>query len=164
MCLLRGVFCVCSQGGVSAPRGVCLLHWGSVCSNGCATLCVCVYPSMHPSCGQTDACKNITFATLLRTVTNTLQFNCMGPLNTRWCSCTPMYRWLHDITLSGNEMVWYRYKAELLATVYYVIAASLSFKNAILSYLFQSRRIKWRRVFNNFRCLCKFLNELMNFW
>ena len=87
-CLLRGCVsapgvCVCSwgvcsrgvsapggvySGGVSATRGVCLL-WG-VCSQGGVW-----YPSMHwgrhphsPPCGQTDACKNITFATSLRTV------------------------------------------------------------------------------------------------
>ena len=54
-CLLPGV---CSEGGVCF--GGCLL-WGW-------------YPSMHwgrhplPPCGQTDACKNITFATSLRTV------------------------------------------------------------------------------------------------
>ena len=85
-CLLRGVSapggvclggvysgeCVCSRGvsalGGSAPGGVCsggVCSWGGVCSQG-------VYPSMHwgrhPPCGQTDACKNITFANSLRTV------------------------------------------------------------------------------------------------
>ena len=70
-CLVLGVW---SQGvsalggGVSGPRG-CLVP-GGVSSGGC--LLPGGYPSMHwgrhPPCGQTDACKNITFATLLRTV------------------------------------------------------------------------------------------------
>ena len=80
-CLLLGGGGVCSWGGclllggvcswgVSAPRGV--LLGGSVCSGGSAPG-VCA-PSMHRGrhphtpCGQTDACKNITFATSLRTV------------------------------------------------------------------------------------------------
>ena len=70
--------------GVSAPGG-CLLPGGSalgggVCSRGgvCPGGGACSrgvwYPSMHwgrhpqPPCGQTDVCKNITFATSLRTV------------------------------------------------------------------------------------------------
>ena len=75
--LARGV---CSRGGLSAPGGV----WsqgvspcwgvsalGGVCSGG-----RCLLRGGIPSCteadnsthGQTDACKNITFATSLRTV------------------------------------------------------------------------------------------------
>ena len=54
---------------LSAPRCGCLLP-GGVCSGGSALGGV--YPTMHwgrhPPCGQTDACKNITFATSLRTV------------------------------------------------------------------------------------------------
>ena len=26
--------------------------------------------------------------------------------NTRWCSCAPMWHWLHDITLSSDESAW----------------------------------------------------------
>ena len=62
-CLLLGG--VCSQGGgVSAPGG-CLL-WGVSALGGVV--------SQHglrqtsPPCGQTDACKNITFATSLRSL------------------------------------------------------------------------------------------------
>ena len=58
---LRGLLRGLSAPGVSAP--------GGVCSRGGVW-----YPSMHwgrhPPCGQTHACKNITFATSLRTVTN----------------------------------------------------------------------------------------------
>ena len=73
-CLLRGGLLlggVCPGGvsalGVSAPGGVCLLQ-------GVSTPAACTEaetpippPPTHP-CGQTDACKNITFATSLRTV------------------------------------------------------------------------------------------------
>ena len=83
--LSRG--CVCSRGvcfgGVSVPGGV--SSQGRVCSGGCLLRGVsapdgCLLrgvvsqhalrqtPPPHP-CGQTDACKNITFATSLRTVT-----------------------------------------------------------------------------------------------
>ena len=34
--------------------------------------------------------------------TNTLLFNCMGPLNIRWCSCTPICHCWRDITWSSN--------------------------------------------------------------
>ena len=62
--------------GMSAPRGdVC--SQGGACSGGCLLWGVCVCSggvvSQHalrqtppPPCGQTDACKNITFATSLR--------------------------------------------------------------------------------------------------
>ena len=71
---------VCSQ-GVSAPGGVCSggclllggLLWGVSTPGGCLLPGGVV--SQHalrqtptPLCGQTDACKNITFATSLRTV------------------------------------------------------------------------------------------------
>ena len=85
--------CVCSQGRCLLPRGVCswgVFARGGVCSGGCllgGQLLggVCSrgwYPSMHwdrhpPPCGQTHACKNITFATSLRTVNMTLyRFRC----------------------------------------------------------------------------------------
>ena len=90
-CLLRGVSAggvcpggclflggVCSWGvpawevlawGVSAPGG-CLL-WGGVCSRG-GVWYTRMHWGRHPPCGQTDACKNITFATSLRTVINNL--------------------------------------------------------------------------------------------
>ena len=85
-CLLPGVCSwggVCSQGmclgvsavGVSSPR-VCVL-WGGVCSWGVSAPGVsaprgvshyALRQTPPPPCGQTDACKNITFTTLLRTV------------------------------------------------------------------------------------------------
>ena len=85
--LLKGVCSggVCLLLGVSTPRGVSAL--GGVCSGGVPSAAgVCLLPggcllrgwgvvSQHalrqtPSpCGQTDACKNITFATSLRMVT-----------------------------------------------------------------------------------------------
>ena len=118
-CLLLGG--VCSQGG-SAPggcllRGVsalggCLLP-GGVCSQGCLFLGVSAlggvcsrgewYPSMHwgrhphHPCGQTDACKNLTFATSLRTVKIT---SVIGGV-----IC-----WLYDIeTLQWYQMTEQRY-------------------------------------------------------
>ena len=81
-CLLGG--CLLPGRGVSAPGGC--LSWGmsavgGVCSweGGCllpggggVAASGGMYPTMHwgrhPPCGQTDACKNITFATSLRTV------------------------------------------------------------------------------------------------
>ena len=57
-CLLPGVGCLL-PGGVSAPRAGCLL-WGVVSQHALR--------QTHPPRGQTDACKNITFATSLRTV------------------------------------------------------------------------------------------------
>ena len=86
MCLLRevyapggGVCCSrgCLLGGVSAPRGVSaalggVCSQGGVCSRGVsAPGGVCIPPCTEADnlpCGQTDACKNITFATSLRTV------------------------------------------------------------------------------------------------
>ena len=64
-CLLQGV---CTQGGVcfqgvSAP-GRCLL-WGVSALGGGIPACT---EQTSPRCGQTHACKNITFATSLRTV------------------------------------------------------------------------------------------------
>ena len=61
--------------GVSSPR-VCVL-WGGVCSWGVSAPGVsaprgvshyALRQTPPPPCGQTDACKNITFTTLLRTV------------------------------------------------------------------------------------------------
>ena len=68
-CLLWGCLL---RGGVWSQRGVC--SWGAVWSQGVSGPRGVWYPSMHwgrhphPPCGQTDACKNITFATLLRMV------------------------------------------------------------------------------------------------
>ena len=63
----------CLLHGVSALGGVCfqgvLLQRGGVYSGGCG-IPACTEadtPTPHPG-GQTDACKNITFATSLRTV------------------------------------------------------------------------------------------------
>ena len=92
-CLLLGGVCsrgVCCSGGVSAPVGVCsrgclllgghlllggVCSWGGLLWGGVCSLGGCGIPSMHWGrhphllpCGQTDACKNITFATSLRTV------------------------------------------------------------------------------------------------
>ena len=85
--LLPGVGGVCSLGwGVSAPggQGVCsrgvsapggLLRGGCVCSFGGGGSALgghgipaCTEADTSPPCGQTHACKNITFATSLRTV------------------------------------------------------------------------------------------------
>ena len=69
---------VCCRGVCSQGRGVC--SWGSVCSRGggcllpgASALGGCIPPcteadTPYPPCGQTDTCKNITFATSLRTV------------------------------------------------------------------------------------------------
>ena len=80
-CLLLGGVCfrgVSALGGVSAPGGVC--SWGEGCllPGGLSAPTGCLLPqkaSQHavrqtppPPCGQTHACKNITFATSLRTV------------------------------------------------------------------------------------------------
>ena len=96
-CLLPGVSApggVCSQGGCllpggvcfggSAPGGVCsrgvgggsapggLLHGGCLLLGdllgGCGIPACTEADTPTPPCGQTDACKNITFATSLRTV------------------------------------------------------------------------------------------------
>ena len=64
--------CVCSRGVVPGPRGV-PGPWemsalgGVPAPGGCLLLGGCTW-SGTPPCGQTDACKNITFATSLRTV------------------------------------------------------------------------------------------------
>ena len=58
-CLLLGG-CVSAPGGSTAPRG-CLLQGGVVSQHALRRT--------PPPCGQTDACKNITFAISLRTVT-----------------------------------------------------------------------------------------------
>ena len=62
-CLLQGV----SAPGVSAP--------GGVCSGGCLLLGGVSHHALRqtPPRGQTDACKNITFATSLRTVNMNLR-------------------------------------------------------------------------------------------
>ena len=52
--------CIWSQGGVPGPRGVYLVPGGVPGPMGVRH---------SPPCGQTDACKNITFATSLRMVT-----------------------------------------------------------------------------------------------
>ena len=68
--------CVCSRGG-PLPGG-CLLR-GGVCSGGCVCssgvsapwgvgIPPCTEADTPSPCGQTDACKNITFATSLQTV------------------------------------------------------------------------------------------------
>ena len=67
-CLLPGG--LSAPGGVVCSQGVC--PWEGVCSRG-GLLLGGWYPSMHwgrhpPPCGQTHACKNITFATSLRMV------------------------------------------------------------------------------------------------
>ena len=61
-CLLWGV---CSQ-GVSAPGGVCTR--GCLLPGGVCGIPACTEADTPPPCGQTDACKNMTFATSLRTV------------------------------------------------------------------------------------------------
>ena len=68
-CLLWGVSALGGRG--SAPREVCswgggVCSQGGVCSKGVSQLALRQTPP--PPCGQTDACKNITFATSLRTV------------------------------------------------------------------------------------------------
>ena len=67
--------CACSR-GVSAPgggllpEGVCLLPGGGVCSQGGVVPYYALRQTPPPfPCGQTDACKNITFTTSLRTIT-----------------------------------------------------------------------------------------------
>ena len=70
--------CVCSW-------GVCLVRWGSGPRVGVSApgggvwsgrggIPVCTEAD-PPSCGQTDRCKNITFATSLRTVINATKLN-----------------------------------------------------------------------------------------
>ena len=64
------VGCLLWGGGLLRGRGVCLL-WGDVCSLG--GVCswgggIPAYTEADTPCGQTDACKNITFVTSLRTV------------------------------------------------------------------------------------------------
>ena len=81
--------CTWSQGGVPGPAGICsrgVPGPGGVCSLGdvCSGVCTwprgvphpggvcssgeCTWSGTPPPCGQTDACKNITFATSLRAV------------------------------------------------------------------------------------------------
>ena len=88
-CLLWGGLCswgMSAPGGCLLPRGCllpggCLLRGGSapggvsapgegVCSWGCG---IQVGRHPHRPCGQTDACKNRTFATLLRTANISLK-------------------------------------------------------------------------------------------
>ena len=114
-CLLRGGVCsggcllqggclllggLCSKGCVSAPKG-----WG-VCSQGvCLLLRGCLLPGMSaprgvsaprgaipacteadpPPCGQTHTCKNITFATSLRTVKIELLVNHVKNISATFC-------------------------------------------------------------------------------
>ena len=73
-CLLLGVSAPGGSAprGVSAPGGACLLP-GGICTQGVSApgggcgISACTGEDTPP-CGQTDACKNITFATSLRTV------------------------------------------------------------------------------------------------
>ena len=63
-CLLGGVYSLgVSALGVSAPRGVSAL--GGLLGGGIPP---CTEADTPSPCGQTDACKNIIFATSLRTV------------------------------------------------------------------------------------------------
>ena len=61
---------VCSR-GVSAPRGVSALGEVSAPGGGVVSQHA-LRQTPPPPCGQTDACKNITFATSLRTLINLL--------------------------------------------------------------------------------------------
>ena len=76
-CLLQGG-CVSAPGGCllsgeSAPGG-CLLWGVCVCSGGGVVSHHALRQTPPPPCGQTDACKNITFATSLRMVKTALTF------------------------------------------------------------------------------------------
>ena len=65
--------CTQSQGGLLP--GVCTWSWGDVPGLGGVSAPRGVHlVSYSPPCGQTDACKNITFTTWLRTVINALLF------------------------------------------------------------------------------------------
>ena len=55
------------EGGCSWPRGYTYSRGGVFAPGGCLLPVGCTW-SGTPPCGQTDACKNITFATSLRTV------------------------------------------------------------------------------------------------
>ena len=68
VCLLGGCLLL---GGVPASWG-CLLLGGGVCFLG-AGIPACTEADTPPPCEQTDACKNITFATSLRTVIMTFR-------------------------------------------------------------------------------------------
>ena len=63
---------VSAPGGVSAAGGWCLLLGGICSGRGCLLLGVVSHHALRQDTpsprGQTDACKNITFATSLRTV------------------------------------------------------------------------------------------------
>ena len=67
-CLLPGGVCSVG-GGVSAPMGV-SAPGGSAPGEGVVVSQHALRQTPPPPCGQTDACKNITFATSLRTVIN----------------------------------------------------------------------------------------------
>ena len=72
-CLLRGCLLLemSALGGVCSGEGLSALGWvGGVCSGGVSHHALRQTPP--PPCGQTDACKNITFATSLRTVINSV--------------------------------------------------------------------------------------------
>ena len=67
-CLLQGGVC---SWGASVLRGVCSwggLLWGVSAPRGCGIPACTGADTPTPPCGQTDAYKNITFATSLRTV------------------------------------------------------------------------------------------------
>ena len=104
-CLLWGVSApggyllwgVSAPGGVSAlggsaPGGVCsrgCLLWGGVCSQGGVVSQHALRQTPPPPCGQTDACKNITFATSLRTVN--MSRKCENYINVIWFSSSSKF-------------------------------------------------------------------------
>ena len=64
----------CISGGVCLLLGGGVCFWGGCLFLGGVSIPACTEadtPSPPTPCGQTDACKNITFATSLRTVTKT---------------------------------------------------------------------------------------------
>ena len=72
-CGQTGGVCLWSQGGGGCLPlvlgGVCFWSWVvSAFGPGCVCVCIPACTGADPSCGQTDTCKNITFATSLRTV------------------------------------------------------------------------------------------------
>ena len=74
---------VCSW-EVSAPEGVSALGWvsalGGVYSGGCVVSHHALRQTPAPPCGQTNACKNIAFATSLRTVKTEIPIELHGNL------------------------------------------------------------------------------------
>ena len=68
-CLFPG-WGVSALGGACSQGGGCLL-WGGLLQGGGIPACT----EADPPCGQTDRCKNITFATSLRTVTRLINIS-----------------------------------------------------------------------------------------